>query len=428
MNSNDGGPAVNLQAAVGEINRLKAKMTAMEQEKAAEREADTDTFKDAALQWYTNLPRNSIASYVDFHKKFIHQFAETKHVQVTTTSLFGIRHGHNESLLEYLARFSEATIQVSNPNQEIFVAAVQNDLKAGHFNESLAQKPVSTMQEVMKMAECYIKGEESNAEKKNRDSREQPSSRRSPERYHRRMHVLDEILSAGLARLPPAPDNNIRMSPNENLAKGSLTKRSPPRSPRRSPPREDEEKETKRIAVNTITGGFAGGGESRAAIKRYLRRIVQETNIVVQVSSPRAPEISFSPNDGEGVFPHNDDPLAFKDMQLAGEQLKPYNETPVGFAGEQVEVMGHVTLLTTFGEKDSAKTIKEIRGEAEIIKKIQHQNSGKGVPRRRLSAETPDGTKQGRKASPQLGRPLQNSRSIWRMSLQVGNTEGRDAT
>ncbi|MCI17837.1 hypothetical protein A2U01_0038988, partial [Trifolium medium] len=49
---------------------------------------------------------------------------------------------------------------------------------------------------------------------------------------------------------------------------------------------------------------------------------------------------------------------AFKAMQLAGEQLKPYNGTLVGFAGEQVEVMGHITLLTTFGVKENAKTIK----------------------------------------------------------------------
>jgi hypothetical protein len=47
----------------------------------------------------------------------------------------------------------------------MFVAAIQNGLKAGHFNESLAQKPAETMQEVMKWAECYIKGEESHVEK-----------------------------------------------------------------------------------------------------------------------------------------------------------------------------------------------------------------------------------------------------------------------
>ncbi|MCI01003.1 hypothetical protein A2U01_0022027, partial [Trifolium medium] len=133
-------------------------------------------------------------------------------------------------------------------------------------------------------------------------------------------------------------------------------------------------------------GGFTGGGESRAARKRYLRRIIQETNLVGQVSFPPTPEISFSANDGNGIFPNDDDPLmiqvqilncdvkrvlidsgssadimyweAFKAMQLAREQLKPYNGTLVGLAGEQVEVMGHVTLLTTFGENENAKKIK----------------------------------------------------------------------
>ncbi|MCI63045.1 hypothetical protein A2U01_0084302, partial [Trifolium medium] len=34
-----------------------------------------------------------------------------------------------------------------------------------------AQKPASSMQEVIKRAECYIKGEESNTEKRERDAR-----------------------------------------------------------------------------------------------------------------------------------------------------------------------------------------------------------------------------------------------------------------
>ncbi|PNX69328.1 hypothetical protein L195_g056660, partial [Trifolium pratense] len=49
---------------------------------------------------------------------------------------------------------------------------------------------------------------------------------------------------------------------------------------------------------------------------------------------------------------------AFKAMQLAEEQLQPYEGTLVGFAGEQVEVMGYTTLLTTFGEEENARTIK----------------------------------------------------------------------
>jgi hypothetical protein len=45
-------------------------------------------------------------------------------------------------------------------------------------------------------------------------------------------------------------------------------------------------------------------------------------------------------------------------MQLAGEQLQPYHGTLVGFTGDQAEVMGYITLLTTFGKKENAKTIK----------------------------------------------------------------------
>jgi hypothetical protein len=80
---------------------------------------------------------------------------------------------------EYLARFSEATIKVSKPNQEMFDSAFHNGLKVGHFNESLAQTPATSMQEIIKRAKCYINGEERNAEKRTRDARERDSTSRS---------------------------------------------------------------------------------------------------------------------------------------------------------------------------------------------------------------------------------------------------------
>ncbi|GAU44606.1 hypothetical protein TSUD_240980 [Trifolium subterraneum] len=447
-NGSDGsGAGLTLQAAMAAIKALQDKVNAMEQENVVETESDEDTpeesqplsqalwdtqvppnfkiphlptfdrktdplehlmavgtqtsiigaeehlkckllsctLKDAALRWYMNLPRNSITGYMDFHKKFINQFSGSKHIQVTATSLFGIRQRTDENLREYLARFSEETIK-----------------------------------EVMKRAECYIKGEESNAEKRDRDSKERASDRRSPDRrgssrqrshhgrnsdtpYQRpwysnernrlleegltplnskRVQVLDEILSAGLARLPQAPDRNIRMGPNSD---GATSKRTPPHSPGNTTG-DEKDKDQPRVAVNTIAGGFAGGGESRDSRMRYLRKIIHETNLVGSMVASPTPEISFSASDGEGIFPHDDDPLViqvqilncdvkrvlvdsgsstdimywekFKAIQLAGEQLQPYNGTLVGFAGDQVEVMGHITLLTTFGDKHNAKTVK----------------------------------------------------------------------
>ncbi|GAU20758.1 hypothetical protein TSUD_239520 [Trifolium subterraneum] len=404
------------------------------------------TLKDAALGWYMNLPNNSIESYADFHKKFIHQFSGTKHVKVTAISLFTIRHNYAKTLREYLARFSEATITVSNRNQEMFVAAFHNGLKAGHFNESLAQKPATSMQEVIKRASCYIKGEESNAEKRSRDAKEKDSrnnndkgSNSQPQRnwqnhdthkqgyrakpYHppnsaggmcyphykrypadreytplnsARVHVLHEILQAVLAPLPPPMMHNTIMGPDtkacghlrkflEAAAKGqiALPKQMPNQQKGGGDGRNKGEKQ--RVVVNTISGGFAGGGESISARKRYARKSRFEICSVRSLILPHTLEISFNP-DAREILPHDDDPLviqveilncdvkrvlidsgssadilywdAYKAMHLSDEQLNPYSGTLVGFTGEQVDVMGYITLYTTFGEDENAKTVK----------------------------------------------------------------------
>jgi len=112
-------------------------------------------------------------------RKLSQQFSASRHRKVSSNSLFNVLQGHNESLRNYLARFNDFTIKVSNPNQELFVGAFQNGLRAGQFNESLAQKPADSMEEIISRAECYIKGEESNAEKHARDAKE-----KGPERKH----------------------------------------------------------------------------------------------------------------------------------------------------------------------------------------------------------------------------------------------------
>lgn len=54
--------------------------------------------------------------------------------------------------------------------------AFQNGLKERHFNESFTPKPATSMVEIMAQAECYIKWEESNAEKKVKDVKKRVTS------------------------------------------------------------------------------------------------------------------------------------------------------------------------------------------------------------------------------------------------------------
>ncbi|GAU44843.1 hypothetical protein TSUD_400440 [Trifolium subterraneum] len=356
------------------------------------------TLKDAALRWYMNLPNNSIESYADFHKKFIHQFSGTKHVKVTATSLFTIRQNYAETLREYLARFSEATITVSNPNKEMFVAAFHNGLKAGHFNESLAHKPATSMQEVIKRASCYIKGDESNAEKRSRDGyrakpyhppnsaggmgcphyRRYPADREYTPLNRTRVHVLHGILQAGLAPLPPPKMHNTIMGPDteawcayhrrkghetercfrlrdliedlirsghlrkflEDAAKGQIA------LPKQAPNQKKGECDGRNKGSQGSSANILYWDAYKAI--RYDRKSRFEICSVRSLNLPRTPEISFNP-DAREILPHDDDPLVI--------QVEILNSL-IGFSGEQVDVMGHITLYTTFGEDENAMTIK----------------------------------------------------------------------
>lgn len=48
----------------------------------------------------------------------------------------------------------------------MFEGAFQNGIKVVHFNESLSQKSAFLLTDVVIRAKCYLKGNESNAEKK----------------------------------------------------------------------------------------------------------------------------------------------------------------------------------------------------------------------------------------------------------------------
>jgi len=48
----------------------------------------------------------------------------------------------------------------------------------------------------------------------------------------------------------------------------------------------------------------------------------------------------------------------FEKLGLDPEQLQPFKGTLSGFTSEKVHVRGHITLKTTFGTKESAKTIR----------------------------------------------------------------------
>ncbi|MCI61393.1 hypothetical protein A2U01_0082650, partial [Trifolium medium] len=58
-----------------------------------------------------------------------------------------------------------------------------------------------------------------------------------------------------------------------------------------------------RVAVNTIAGGFAGGGTSNSARRRYVRQSTFEVMSIRHKIFPSIPDISFNAEDGRDVMP-----------------------------------------------------------------------------------------------------------------------------
>ncbi|KAL0294718.1 UNVERIFIED_CONTAM: hypothetical protein Sradi_6872000 [Sesamum radiatum] len=91
--------------------------------------------------------------------------AINKRYPKTASYLFTIIQRENESLREYVQRFSEAVLEVPHVNPELLASIMQQNLKRGRFKESIAGKPPATQEELLMRAEKYIRIEESTGSK-----------------------------------------------------------------------------------------------------------------------------------------------------------------------------------------------------------------------------------------------------------------------
>ncbi|XP_014503276.1 uncharacterized protein LOC106763624 [Vigna radiata var. radiata] len=138
-----------------------------------------------------------------------------------------------------------------------------------------------------------------------------------------------------------------------------------------------------RGVINTISGGFAGGGPSVSARKRHLRGLHHVNQAGVDRKS--MPVISFSDEDFHAPDPDQDDPMVivamiaryqvgkvlidqgssanilywktFQQMDIPEGVVRPFHEQIVGFAGERVDTRGYVELKVSLGLEKDAKEL-----------------------------------------------------------------------
>ncbi|XP_052735490.1 uncharacterized protein LOC108328707 [Vigna angularis] len=406
------------------------------------------SLKDDALEWFHTLPRNSIDCFATIETLFRKQYATNKKPEMTAAELVNTKQEKDETLRAFMQRYNETARRVKNINHTFIISNLPSCLKPGHFAEQLYADPPTSLEELQSTIAKFIRIEDlRNSRKKQQQDTsnhdiKKPLKRSindyKPDRAPRKelAKVLEEALHAELLTVrrkatPKNADNSkaclfhvnhghdteecnivkdelerlIRAGYLQNYVKDRIStratasprkdpfrqgpERSPPRVERRhrrsrSPPRRVERERSVRGRIDTISGGFAGGGASSSARKRSLRNL-KSVHMVDQ--QPRSiPDITFTNADFHAPDPDHDDPMVitaniarydvskvlidqgssvnilfwstFKKMDLSEDLIAPFNEQIVGFSGERVDTRGYLDLRTRLGISREAPELR----------------------------------------------------------------------
>ena len=114
-----------------------------------------------ALQWYTNLPNNSISSFAQLTDIFVEQFASSRKLEKLSDDLYRIKQRRGESLRDYVARFNTEKVSITSCNVDTAITAFRKGLMVdSDLYKELTKYPCRTMEDVLAKAWAQIKWEE----------------------------------------------------------------------------------------------------------------------------------------------------------------------------------------------------------------------------------------------------------------------------
>nr|KYP54773.1 hypothetical protein KK1_000972 [Cajanus cajan] len=98
------------------------------------------SLKGAALNWYTQLPAESIDSFGTLVRRFTAHYATSRPHHVTSAALASLRQNDDEPLRAFMEQFVATSIKIRNLNPEVALHAMLMALKPGPFVDSLCRE------------------------------------------------------------------------------------------------------------------------------------------------------------------------------------------------------------------------------------------------------------------------------------------------
>ena len=102
--------------------------------------------------WYSHLPPNSIGSFKELSRAFIGQFINGKTHEKSSASLMNFLQGRNESLRDYINRFTKEALKVPDLDEKVAMIALQQGMTDTFFKRSLSKKAPEDMNALQERA------------------------------------------------------------------------------------------------------------------------------------------------------------------------------------------------------------------------------------------------------------------------------------
>ncbi|XP_021754589.1 uncharacterized protein LOC110719915 [Chenopodium quinoa] len=125
------------------------------------------TLKGVAQAWISKgVKEGSITGWKDLSNKFKSKFSTANCREKTTAELMRLQQGEDESLLDYMTRFSSESSRITSLDQgPLAVFALHKALQAGKFLDFVVMHPPQTLEEALDASDKYIQAEEWNKTK-----------------------------------------------------------------------------------------------------------------------------------------------------------------------------------------------------------------------------------------------------------------------
>ncbi|XP_072064320.1 uncharacterized protein [Arachis hypogaea] len=329
-----------------------------------------------ALDWLCALLAGSVSRFQQLAKLFEEHFAGSAIYLHDSDYLNTIKQGKNESLKDYMTRFTKVAISLP----DLHLHAIKSGLRPGKFQETIAVAKPKTLAEFREKAKGQIDIEELRQARKYdktsyRDDNKTPNSKKGFKLTPRfdsytqfntkREDIIKEILNSKLMK-PPRKAGTYQDTKNidkskycafhqkhghttndcviakdllERLARqGHLNKYIGSHIQKRSTPSRNEDSseqqyrgkekvaannyEKPRGVINYISGGYASGGSSNSARKRSFRAICSLEGPQNEIENPtQLPQLTFTQADYNSSIQNLDDPVVIT-LQLGDLLVK----------------------------------------------------------------------------------------------------------